>query len=150
MMLDCPHCYRKVLPRTTGECPICHKDTNETRGTDPSKTRICLTEKSVLPDVCVSCGAFANRRVTVTARGLNTGANDVGGSKGASRIPGLIGLIISLCTSQGRPGKAAMKILLPQCDQCNGVLKLEPDLVDFERYESWFIVHRNFAQSLKQ
>lgn len=151
MMLDCPHCYRRVLPLTNGECPICHRDTSETRGTDNSKTRVCLTEKSVLPDVCASCGGYATRRVAVKARGLNTGSNDLAGSGNTVRIPGLIGLLLGIFFKRdGTVGKASMQILLPQCDQCYGVQKMEPDLVDFERYESWFVVHRNFAAALKK
>jgi hypothetical protein len=65
MLIDCPHCYTRVVPKVDGTCPACQKDTNDLAGADLSRTSIRVGQGDVLPSVCCDCGYQTQRRVRV-------------------------------------------------------------------------------------
>ena len=77
-MRECPHCFRRVLPMPSGECPACHRDTNATR--DVTRQPLVVGENSSLPELCCQCGNLTKRNVVV-ARSRNRGADELAAAK---------------------------------------------------------------------
>src|ERR1041384_774155 len=67
-LLECPHCYATVLPKASGECPSCRGDTRNTVGADLSRCSVFLDACERLPDVCLSCGRFTDRRTRIRCK----------------------------------------------------------------------------------
>jgi hypothetical protein len=62
-MIECPHCYTRVLPRLDGSCPSCLKNTQD--APQNRRARIALSKDAGIPDLCCCCGEYSVRRVNV-------------------------------------------------------------------------------------
>src|SRR6187551_2773131 len=66
-MLDCPHCYARVLLRSDGACPSCGEDTRRP-GVGPRRALLEILADEPLPDSCLNCGQFTDRTTIVRYR----------------------------------------------------------------------------------
>ena len=121
-----------------------------------SRLLVWVTQHADLPDVCVSCGMFTDRRVTTKHVGEQRTMVESGGGSPAAlgcllMFLGPIGWLISLVinSKSQSPGlttkvvKVRSKMKIPQCSLCYGQFPAAPQEVAQGRFG--FAAHRNFA-----
>src|SRR4051812_909327 len=127
MLLECPHCHRRVLPLASGECPSCHKNTADTHNANHNVTLLSITEATTFPATCCTCNAQTNNLVKVHRSGKMAGASRPGEKSTSAAdglalsIFGLFGKLAYLFWQAGRqsePGSSSLRIYVPQCKRC--------------------------------
>ena len=141
MFVDCPHCYTRVLPSTSGECPACGGSVDDSE--PPDYVQLELHEGVVIPNVCVDCGDPTTRHVPVSR------SRRVGGEPLFARI--IVGILrpFSLLSKQVSGQTDDVRVELPQCKRCSAEGKPEPRHIDFQNYRMTFVVHRVFRDALR-
>ena len=165
MATECPHCYRTVIPRTSGECPNCRRNTKDRTDVDSERVTLIVGEKSQLPEVCCRCAELTRRTVRV-ATTLTSGdpnhpavinhADDERAAKFLlSRVFGFwmtraLGSLVQ--SMQGGGSSRAVRVQVPmrQCSQCAKLGPIEPVIVDFDYCRMKFVVHRRFAEHFQE
>jgi hypothetical protein len=149
MLVECPHCYTKVLPTADNICPACRKDINSLRNINPNLTSISFGERIILPSCCYSCGLDTQRLVTIREK------VEIGGASSFEKLVlfwvNLRYKIYGWSTESGEGKKYDLSVKIPQCETCakqNG--KPVPNHVDFENRVVTFIVHKRFKVKLIQ
>ena len=151
MMVECPHCHTKVWPQPDGTCPACRKNTQDKRGTDPSKTTMSVAYGEELPGLCCHCGRQTSRYFRVVRSITRTDNEAAGAGIVVASIRGLVAGLLGWWLSRSRD---LVIVELPQCDPCAAAEgPPSPRHVDFGRQRMTFVVHRNLkdaatAQSL--
>jgi hypothetical protein len=162
MMLDCPHCFRTVVPLASGQCPACRQNTKEP-GKFADRVVLEVGEKSPLPDLCCHCATITRRSVRVsrtTAAGADgnrpgDAEDDTGGARLIVRLifgrllMMLASAVVGGLSSQGGGGNR-VTVQLRQCPDCARQGRVEPIQVDFDYYRMRFAVHRRFAEHFQQ
>jgi len=163
MAIECPHCYRTVIPLAAGTCPACRRDTRDRSGVDPDRVTHVIGEKANLPEICCQCGHLTRRVVRVASdmatsdpvrpSARNTEEDDrIGGFVLRllfGRIWGLLfgWLVAAAAGSTGGSGRSLnVTVRVRQCAECARRSKVEPLHVDFDYCRMRFIVHRRFAE----
>jgi hypothetical protein len=146
---ECPHCHTYVMPKDSGQCPACLRDTNDLSGTDPHVTSLTISESQKLPPVCFRCGRAAQSTHRVVARRRNPYV--------ASRawevliIGWLFALPLWLYRRFLGPYGDRLELRLPICDECGAREKkhaIKPIHIDFDNYEMTFLVHKDFRAAV--
>ena len=146
MLIDCPHCYTRIVPMSDGCCPACRKNTRETTGADLSRTSIRVSQGDVLPPVCCDCGLVTSRVVSVYRK--NTPSGEPPTSFGAA-IFALFSLPLGLWLMlRGMANTTVAQTQMPQCDTCGTWGPPEPRYVDFGNATMTFIVHSNLKDAM--
>jgi hypothetical protein len=164
MMLDCPHCFRTVVPLPSGQCPACRRNTKEPGQHAAERTVLEVGEKSTLPEVCCHCAALTRRAVTITrsaaaaADGTSPHSRydeDTGAARFLVKLAfgSLLTLLASAVVgglSSGGRGSIRVAVRMRQCAECARQGRVEPIQVDFDYYRMRFAVHRRFAEHFRQ
>jgi hypothetical protein len=159
MLLECPHCHRRVLPLSSGECPSCHENTKDIRDADPKVTLLTITEATKFPQTCCVCNEPTKNLVRVRRSGKMAGASQPGketlsvADGLAVSLFGLFGKLAYLfwqAGKQGEPGSSALQIYVPQCKQCAGDKKIEPASADLEHHRLSILVDKRFATAVNE
>jgi hypothetical protein len=146
MMIDCPHRYTRVVPKSDGACPACQKDTRDTVGLDLSRTTIRVSQGEVLPPVSCERGQRTFRVVSVYRKSSSgDGPTVLGGAAIFGLLSWPLGLWYML---RGVTNTAVVEAKLPQCEACADLGPPEPRYVDFENARMIFVVHTNLCNAV--
>ena len=146
MLIDCPHCYTRIVPKSDGSCPACQRDTRDTTGLDLSWTSIRVSQSDVLPPVCCECGLRTSRMVSVYRKTSPAGEpSTLVGMAIFWLVSWVVGLWLIL---RGMANASVVEVRLPQCEACAGQGPPEPRFVDFGNARMTFIVHKNLRDAM--
>jgi hypothetical protein len=139
-IVECPHCYTRVLPLANNICPACQNNIFDMQDVDPNQVSLSLHESEELPAFCYSCNQYTERHVRVS------------GDKESDLEKVILGLGILFTRPSKRTevGTTNVIIYLPQCEQCGEYNNPEPIDVDYERQTMTFIVQRGFHDRVFQ
>ncbi len=145
-LIQCPHCYFRVLPSKEGYCPSCRNDVHDLKGIDPSKTLMNIPDTMPLPDFCLNCARPTKRRVKILSKAdldkEPTLLNFLKHLNQVSLVP-----LYAYADYRDMDGTSPTVTLnVPQCGECASRENLKPVHTDFESLSMTFIVHRNFKK----
>jgi len=142
MLIECPHCYKKVLPMQDGTCPGCGKNTRDISNANLNMTLLEIKQGTPLPRICCFCGENAEGTILVK-RSKSTG--------GESLFIRILVFVFSpflyLFGNGFERTTSKLKILLPTCAKCSSEY-VEPRYIDFDNYTMTFAVHKKFKDAL--
>jgi hypothetical protein len=140
MVIECPHCYKKVIPMQDGRCPGCGKNTKDTSNVNLNMTLLEIPQSSPLPQICCLCGENAEGTVLIER------SNAKGGESLFIRILVFVfSPMLYLFGNGFQRTTTKLKIYLPSCSKCS-CGTFEPRHVDFENYSMTFAVHKKFKE----
>lgn len=143
MLVDCPHCYTRVVPKSDGTCPACQRQVTGEHDAQPGRTTLRVAQGTRLPPVCCDCGQPTERYVAV-------------GGKSAGEPSGWSALIVSLFSwpiglwmfLRGLERTSVVQVRVPQCWQCGRGGRPKPRYVDFPNARMTFVVHRKLKETV--
>lgn len=139
MIVECPHCFTRVLPKAGGICPGCGKDTNDISDADISCTSLIVSPGMPLPSICIVCGAFDAKFKTVRKKQGKEAGQGVGNGTGTFWLAGgIYGWLIGMLTRS----KRSVVLEVPVCPGCTKDLDSRIKFVNFETGTITFIVNR--------
>ena len=146
MLIDCPHCYTRIVPKSDGSCPACQKDTRDTTGLDLSRTSIQVSQGDVLPPICCGCGQQTSRVVAVYRKTSS-------GGEPSTLVGAVVFALLSWCVGiwlmlRGIANTTVAEVKMPQCEACGRQGPPEPRYVDFANARMTFVVHRNLKAAM--
>lgn len=136
MIVECPHCYRSVLPKEDNSCPSCRGNISEQSKTDPTKRRVTIRSRQKLPKICIHCGDSAVRDKAWIKK-EETEASVAG--------KWLLGPLLSKFLFRKL---RVIAIYLPICDRHCGE-KIKAVHENFGSYQASFIVSKQFKDAMK-
>jgi len=145
MFVECPHCYKSVLPTKDNLCPACRRSFSDPRDINPNLASLIVSEERSLPPFCFSCNSKTERRVKVQD------SIEIGGNpRWQNVLTFILGLFLHLFIIQRQSGKKhSVLVFIPQCETCaKSKGKPTPEHVDFENRTMTFIVHRGFKEKV--
>ena len=130
LIVECPHCHIRVIPKPDHTCPNCHEDVADMTGVDPNQVTLTVSETEEFPPYCYSCNRYTDQFVRVSTRD----------ESGIERL--LFGTRLPEDTSD-------IIVFLPVCELCIGK---EVELVeaDYDRQTITIMVHRGFQDRVIQ
>ena len=131
VIVECPHCHTRVIPKSKNICPACQEDVSDTQGTDPNQVAFTIHESEELPSYCFSCNRYTERIVRVSR----------------DNESGILTAIFGLPDPEDTSN---IILYLPQCESCD---ELDgPQLVeaDYEHQIITLVVHRSFRDRVIQ
>ena len=149
MVVECPHCHRRVFPPPSGECPACGKSTTDLTGGDLSVTEITIDDIHQLPRYCIQCGNAAVTTVTLWADRKDP---DRSGAAAAQRLQllyfgGILGLLFARFGL--RLGHQRISFKVPVCSSCRrAAANLELRHVDFDQRRATILANVEFKMHL--
>ena len=144
-IVECPHCYTKVLLKSDGSCPSCGKDSNSQSDADPEMTTAQVDFNEPLPPFCVLCAQSTKRTVTVF-RGEDP--DQEGLSEGKSLV---VGLLAGWRIAREMGTKQTMELVVPVCRDCRKRRdEFKPRHVNHGQQRATLLVHRSFKAKLHQ
>lgn len=146
MLIDCPHCFTRVVPKSNGLCPACQKDMRDTTRLDLARASIRVSQGDVLPKICCDCGETTSRVVKVYQKHA---AKEQPSSLAAT----LIFLLSSWAMGswlflRGMAETSVAEVAMPQCERCARRGDPKPRYVDFSNARMTFVVHRNLKEAM--
>lgn len=161
--MDCPHCYRRVIPLKDGICPSCHCDTRTPPKGEENRVVVIVAETSAIPETCCGCGLWTRRKVRVTSSRQQGGRDafryhEDDGDRVARFISVLaFGRIFtnlfSLFAANSAPGGArslTVCVPMPYCCDCSKAKRHEPVVVDYDYCVMRFAVCQKFAGEFQE
>ncbi len=130
MVIECPHCHTRVIPRKDNTCPACHNDISDLKDVDPNVVSMVIHESQELPPFCYSCNSYTERHVRVSADKESYLENLILGPASPEKTSNVI-------------------IFLPQCELCAELGIPEPVGVDYDHQTMKFLVHRDFRDRVQ-
>ena len=131
MLIECPHCHKRVIPKANNICPACREDMSDMEGVDPNQTSLTIHESEELPSYCYSCNMYTERQIRLS------------GDQESALGTIFFGL--------NRPEDTSNVIIyLPQCEVCSELNEPEIVDVDYEHQTMTIIVHRGFRDRVDQ
>jgi len=154
MITECPHCLTRVIPKADGTCPACQKHVRDTRGADPSRTSLRVSQGTVLPAICCDCGRQTERCVTVCLSSRGQQDQEPGFAKTLMAL--LVGWPVLLTLLfrgmhilfRGVDSTSLVQVKMPQCRACAQLGTPQPRYVDFANARMTFIVHKNLKDAV--
>lgn len=145
MIVECPRCLRRVLPKEDGTCPSCGIDPSDTSGTDPTRGVLLIFPGLKLPNVCFNCGMPASRQVAATYS--NVTRQKWWGRWLLSRLIPFGNLLMSF---EAAREDVEMTISLPVCSGCRAA-KVRPVVQSYnlDDREAHVIVSKEFISACK-
>lgn len=131
ILMECPHCFTKILPHADNTCPACQGDLSSLAGVNPNKVSFLIHESEELPFCCYSCGQYTEQEVRVS------------GDQESILSKFFMGDISPEETSN-------VVIFLPQCQFCAEIEDPEPVEVDYDNQTMTFAVHTRFRDQVIQ
>jgi hypothetical protein len=143
-VVECPHCFTRVIPKADGLCPACQQDTRQS-GEAADRALIRVAQGDVLPPVCCDCGCETDRYVTVRAKTSRRADRDTDFAAEDVVFTILLGWLFFLLRPFTRRIAATetIQVKMPQCPPCGKRGLPTPRYVDFDRATVTFLVHRN-------
>jgi len=132
VIIECPHCHIRVIPKPNNICPACQEDISNLEGTDPDQVAFTIHESEDLPDYCFSCNSYTERIIRVSADEESGILNAIFGTPEPEDTTNVI-------------------LYLSQCDLCDERDK-DPQRVevDYEHQTMTLVVHRGFRDRVLQ
>lgn len=132
VIIECPHCHTRVIPKSNSICPACQENVSDTQGADPNQVAFTIHESEELPDYCFSCNSYTERIIRVSADEESGILNAIFGTPEPEDTTNVI-------------------LYLPQCEVC-AELEKDPQLVeaDYEHQAMTLVVHRGFRDRVIQ
>lgn len=140
-IVECPHCYTRVMPSSSGICPACQKNINE-RPALPDMTQELIDTRWRPPAICMICGEPAEEHVDVIFTRVSPTQGEriaLGGAFGAVLL-----LVRALLWLIGRTLKQRVAFSAPVCCAHRSSQLLKPVEIDWSNGYFTFIVHRIF------
>ena len=131
IMIVCPHCHTRVLPKADNTCPACQSDLSDLEDVDPNLIVLAIHELEELPTFCYSCNRYTERLVRVS------------GDRRSIIKDAIFGHVAPEDTSN-------VIIYLPQCEECGDRGGPEPIDVDYENQTMSFLVQKQFRERVIQ
>jgi hypothetical protein len=156
-MIDCPHCFLRVIPMKGGVCPSCHGDTTVAR-TD-GRQLLEVTEKANLPKLCCTCAKSCERQIRLKSIRSIQGEKVIRQDAGELSLAflwfflGWFSLALKFASSMtsSRDGReVVVEVLVPQCLACSNGAPLEPIRVDYDFFRMDLAVAREFADEFRK
>ena len=139
MIIECPHCHTRVLPRKDNTCPACREDISNLEDVDPNLVSMVIHESQELPSFCYSCNLYTERYVRLQGEEESAVAHAI------LTLAELLVIRPKWSHHNNEVGTSNVYIYLPQCEQCAEEFgRPEPITVDFDHQTMKFIVHRGF------
>lgn len=140
-IIECPHCYNKVLVSLENICPSCRKNVKEIsqNNQDLSFVTISLGQKE-LPDVCIMCGSNADEIRTFS---FNLPTEDVDIASNATGILTFLFFGLGFFKKQAH---IAINYAAPICKLCTKNERLKPVHVNQELHELKILAHKKFKE----
>lgn len=130
-IVECPHCYTKVIPLANNICPACRNDMSDLEDVDPNRLAFVIRESEELPSFCFSCNRYTERTVRISGDHES--------------------LLEKFFFGEARPERTTNVIIfLPQCEQCAELEEPEPTSIDYEHQTMTFAVHFEFRDRVIQ
>ncbi len=162
MMLECPHCFRRVGPDGRGICPSCQRNVYDWTGVEADRAAVWIGLLDHTPAHCLECGDVTERRIPV-ARHF---AHETGQSQQRSEpvlillLTFLVSIPLFVVTAAGyvvwtlilgrewtgERTVTSAKLRVPQCESCKGK---EPRIVEEHPERLKFVVHRKFKAAFE-
>ena len=138
LIVECPHCYTRVLPKENNICPACRMDMSDTRDVDPQVAALVVRETDHLPPYCYSCNSYTERYVKIT------------GDKG-TLLDQSLGAVVSLLipTRKIEQDTSNVFVRLPQCEACAEQEEPAPLHVDYDTQSMVFVVNIGFKERVQ-
>ncbi len=124
-LVECPHCYTKILPLDDNTCPACQGDLSNLAGVDPNKVSFLIYESEKLPSYCYSCNQFTEQEVRVSGDQESILSKFLTGDVSPEQTTNVV-------------------IFIPQCESCAEMEDPEPVEVDYDLQTMTFVVHAGF------
>jgi len=144
-IVECPHCYTRVIARDDGSCPACGENTGDLSGTNPNETIVTVTPCQKLPDCCMLCGQSGTKHYQIGG----TSGDDITMSISAS----IVGFIAALFTGFGffslPRDDMPFSVKIPLCSRCARPLP-RPIHIDTENYQMRFLAHIQFRAEMER
>ncbi|MCP4220166.1 MAG: hypothetical protein GY765_36380 [bacterium] len=133
------------MPKTDGNCPSCHKDTNEANKEMENLTSAVFTPAQQLPECCMTCGANTGGK-TYTYR------QTIPGEKEPNAAVSLIGILFGrLFKRLLKQSLESVAFKLPVCGSCKSFFsRLKPVRYDRDSEKITFVVHKDFKDKLQK
>ena len=151
MIVECPHCYSKVMPSVSGECPSCRHNIHDLQDVEPEKTALTISSCDRLPPVCCDCGNSTQRYVTVTRKVSHKKEPDSGAG-----VALILGMLVSwifwiVAAVKGLRTRTQDLIIveLPQCELCGTLGPPAPIRVNSEELHMTFVVNQKLKQQVQ-
>jgi hypothetical protein len=147
-IVECPHCYTRVLPNREGTCPSCAKNVNDTHGADPTRTSVSIETNTLLPAVCSQCAAPTDRTVLIVSTRGGAGSNaEESPDLGWNLFAMLLRKLRAAPTHADRP---EVSLHVPQCPRCAELRgRPKPRAISYERASMVLEVHRDFRSAVE-
>ena len=147
-IVECPHCYTRVLPNRAGTCPSCARDVNDTHGADPTRTSLSIETNTLLPAVCSQCAAPTDRTVLIVSS-QRTSADAP--EESSSLRWNVFALLLSrLRPSAAMSDRPEVSLHVPQCPRCAELRgRVKPRAISYERASMVLEVHRDFRSAVE-
>lgn len=145
MIVECPHCLRRVLPKSDGACPSCGKDPKDTAGTDPTRAVLMVHPRMRFPTSCFHCTMPATKTVAA-AFSNESGSKDLARVLMTKLIPFGLGHVFA--GFHRVQNDLSMQVKLPICKGCRS-RKITPKVqsFDLQSRHAHVVVHKDFAQA---
>ena len=145
MIVDCPHCYTRVVPTSHGGCPACRQSVFEASEADHSKASISVAHLEQLPTVCCDCGCATDHTVKIT-RKISRKSEVQPSDDLLSHIGSLfswIGWLLAVLRGEFRSRIGDQVIVrMPQCAICSESGIPDPIHVNAQELRMTFIVNQ--------
>jgi endogenous inhibitor of DNA gyrase (YacG/DUF329 family) len=152
MVIECPHCFTKVIADNNHICPSCGKNVNEIDIERSSKTSCVIQYNDNLPKYCIHCGKSTSDIVKFET--------DIEGGNSDKKfiLYNLLIMILSflavftgwLILAQYNKNVQNYLLHYPICDSCkNAKLKLEIKNIDFKNERITVIVNKVFKNEFE-
>jgi hypothetical protein len=148
MIVECPHCHTRVLPKSGDICPACGSATKHTADTVTTDTTLAVRPGMAFPPICIVCGKEQSRYHTITRRQyVASDSSNRDSSLGMGLLLGVFGLLLRLPFLRSARSVA---VEVPICRECEKFAKDRLRYVNFEESTMTLIVHRNVTEGLSR
>jgi hypothetical protein len=146
MVVECPHCYTRVVPSPDGVCPACTKNVRELGAGNPDLTRMQISAQDRLPPNCYLCDS----PTTDTVRIRRTVVKGSGAPTVVRLFLAVVTPLWAVAFANSTRFRHSVKIRVPQCAACASRTRAEPAYVDFEQAKFTFVVHKAFRDRVQR
>lgn len=169
----CPHCYRPIrdfdlTPRTdragqyageefTYKCPSCNLYITNPWHIDASQQLVWVNDSRPMPNTCVTCGMFTDRRIKLKGSAERQGKKEEGitswlqvlGCLAGIFLGSIYSLVAYLLFSGDSDGEGAHSVnvivKVPQCNLCSALQKPKPLTASAEPKQLLIAAHQAFV-----
>ncbi len=145
MLVDCPHCYARVVPKADGCCPACQQNLRLVTGTESMRVSLRVAQGDILPAICCDCGEPTERvtKVQASRSERREGTNWI-----EVIVLGLMSWLVAVyLILRGISETNVIEVRIPQCELCAAGGPPKPEYVDFGNARMTFVVHRKLRDA---